>query len=79
MVDFFEEVKALGSVQSGERSCQSSFQRRMSSKYRGTHIGHLQVKPKAIFFLLGRPPYIEGSKERWLQILQTKIFSSELL
>jgi hypothetical protein len=70
MVDFFEELKASGSVRFGERSCQSSYQLRMSSKHRGTHIDRLQVKPKAIFFSQALRPYTWDSKGRSLQILQ---------
>ena len=70
MVDFFEELKASGSVRSGERSCQSSYQLRMSSNHRGTHIDRLQVKPKAISFSRVRLPYTWDSKERWLRTVR---------
>jgi hypothetical protein len=77
--DFFEELKASGSVRSGGHSCQSWCLLTKNNKHRDTHIHPLQEGPKAIFFLRVQQPYIGGNRERWLRILQNWAYASFLL
>jgi len=79
MGKLFEELRASGSVRSGERSCQSSYPLRRNNKHTDIRTLRLQVKPKAISFSRVRRPYTWGSKGRSLRTVRNWVSAYYLL
>ena len=79
MGKLFEELKASGSVRSGERSCQSLCPPKMSSRRKDIRTHPLRARSEAASFSQALLPYTWDSKGRSLRTVQNLVSAYESL